>query len=897
MPCLLALGAASQVHATDFSENYTKEYLKKEEDIISYVNNNEADQYKFYLSSNLIFSPSSVSSWTDSASLVTGGGLIFTSEDTKLLASICFQNGKSAVFDQQTYLAFESLHNLSFCNQNVSSSGAAINLGSGGDLYISGIKNTENTAETPDILFSGNKTSSVYGGAIYSDYDTDSIIEFSDNGSIAFIGNAVLSSSYAAYGGAIFSQTVKVVHNDGNILFQNNIANAIPVLQSSYGGAIYGNNVDISYNAGNVTFSSNEVKSTYTSSYGGAIQANQSLSISHNEGAVTFTNNSCISGSDATGEDQAYGGALYGFAGVNITHNKKGVSFCNNKTVATYYAKGGAVCGGLNISYNSNGIEFDNNSATSYNSFGETHAYGGAICGGVAALYNTGDIKFSFNTARATCSDGYHRAFARAYGGAVAGGASILNHTGNIYFNNNSVSASKSSKETYATYSYGGAIYGGSDICYNLGDVCISDNYSSSNSNHGTSSYGGAIYAEADICISHNEGNISFLNNQSSSYSSDTDGKFLDTACTYGGAISGYSETTIDISHNTGNVLFQKNSVLASSSSNDSYTYGGAIYTDGNLRIIGNGSVTFEKNYEKNGDTYQLRSIYIDSSSSENKLDLAANEGTDITFYDSIYVGANTTVNLNADYINENDIVHQSTGNIIFSGATTENDLYSIKGGVYGTEQEIQASRLSEINAMTNLYGGTLRIEAGAVYKSAGITVWADSLASVSVKEASLNVEGYALTLHAGTTLELEEASLIHGDVIMMSSSILSLYSSAIISGDLTLGLNMQLAGNIVDDILNLREGEQITLISGLESAYIQNANSISSLEYNTKVEDWTIDAANCFINFTDTPELKLHFDSHSGNLSIYHTHLIPEPTTVTLSLLALAGLAARRRK
>ncbi len=898
IPSLLTITSAIQTHAMESSESYIIKYIENEEDIIDYSCNAETDRYIFYLSSSLSFSPTIISSWSASAPLVTGGSLVFTSEDENMPIAVCFQNGESTVFEQPSYLSFESLQKLSFCNQVVSSNGSAINMGVYGKLYITGTKNTENMYDSPDVLFSGNKTSSDSGGAIFSGYDESSVIELSNNGNIEFTGNSVQSASYAAYGGAIYSENeLRIKYNDGNILFLNNMATAIPTLQSSYGGAIYGYNVDISYNTGNVTFDSNEVKSTYTSSFGGAIQANNTLCISHNEGAVTFSDNSCISGSDATGEDHSYGGAIYGFNGVSITHNEGGVFFRNNTTTATYYAKGGAICGGLNVSQNHNGISFENNSSTSSNSFGESQAYGGAICGGLAALYNTGEIKFSYNVAQATCSGGYHRAFARAYGGAVDGGAAILHHTGNICFNNNSVIASTSSKSPYATYSYGGAINGGTEICYNSGNVCISENCSFSNSNYSTYSYGGFIYAEADISISHNKGNVTFLNNMTSATTSATDEQFAYSSSAYGGAISGYSGCTIDISHNTGDVLFLQNSVSASSSTAVSSACGGAIYTDGNLSIVGNGNVTFAKNYEKNGDSYQLRSIYIDSSSYANSFNLATNEGSDITFYDSIYVGTNVSVNFNADYEDNNGTLHKSSGDIIFTGSTTVSDLYTIKGEIHGTQKEVLASRTSEINTMTNLHGGTLRVEDGAIFESSGITVHENAYATVSVKNATLNVDGYALTLHAGNTLEIDDVSLILGDVVMMSSSILSLDSYATISGNLTLGFNLELEGNILNQILNLREGEQITLISGLKSVCIQDSNSINSIEYNTDVDDWTVDAANCFINLAEIPELKLHFDSHSGNLRVFNTYIAPEPSSVMLALFALTGLAARRRR
>ena len=52
------------------------------------------------------------------------------------------------------------------------------------------------------------------------------------------------------------------------------------------------------------------------------------------------------------------------------------------------------------------------------------------------------------------------------------------------------------------------------------------------------------------------------------------------------------------------------------------------------------------------------------------------------------------------------------------------NDLYIVKGNVDGTEEEIQASRISEVHGAVNLYGGRLRVEEQAVLKTtAGLAV------------------------------------------------------------------------------------------------------------------------------------------------------------------------------
>ena len=55
--------------------------------------------------------------------------------------------------------------------------------------------------------------------------------------------------------------------------------------------------------------------------------------------------------------------------------------------------------------------------------------------------------------------------------------------------------------------------------------------------------------------------------------------------------------------------------------------------------------------------------------------------------------------------------------------------------------------------------------------------------------------------------------------------------------------------------------------------------------------------ARDYFSNLAGNSGLVLSYNSEAGTVSVSHTQAIPEPTTVTLSLLALVGLCARHRR
>ena len=196
---------------------------------------------------------------------------------------------------------------------------------------------------------------------------------------------------------------------------------------------------------------------------------------------------------------------------------------------------------------------------------------------------------------------------------------------------------------------------------------------------------------------------------------------------------------------------------------------------------------------------------------------------------------------------------------------------------------------------MTNLYGGRLRVEDGAIYQGYGITAKENSKSTVLVKDAVLSHSGFALTFNAGTTLQVQGESFIVGDVILMAGCVLNLAGETSIDGALTLGRGLTLGGDILDSVLNLQRGQSLTMVSGLESLAVQTQTLMRSVEYASVAEGQQLQASDYFSNLGADSGLLLVFDNSTGSLMIVQG--IPEPATITLSLLALAALAARRRR
>lgn len=471
-------------------------------------------------------------------------------------------------------------------------------------------------------------------------------------------------------------------------------------------------------------------------------------------------------------------------------------------------------------------------------------------------------------------------------------------------------------------------------------------------------SYGGAIYSTNSIHINNNT-HVDFSDNYAqASTSTKTIRGYRSEAFSYsaGGAI--YSTANIDLLHN-GAVTFRHNYVAASSyaaatgsttaSTVDfaSSAHGGAIFTIGNLNISGNDIVLFEKNYEKiqegnEAAVYLLRSIHLESA---DELTLSSKNAGNITIYDSLYMKHknNAIVSLNTDYEDANGVTQKATGDIVFSGKYTEEHLKEIKGSD-GTTTEIAGSRTSELQNTVNLYGGTLRVEDKATLKTHAINVVADGNATMKVLDAEVKASSYDVNINStgqltlggtdgsakltaknininqGATLSVERTEVTEAiPVITLAAeetvSIFNEKLGGVASGNLNLaaGSTYKADGahlSVINGTLtfNATADEKINLVLTLHAEYEKDSQVILFTDVNTVKfvldnitatktgQAITLNAADYFTGDWINEKTSLVYDSGTVYLTGVN-RVVPEPSTATLSLLALAALAARRRR
>lgn len=436
-----------------------------------------------------------------------------------------------------------------------------------------------------------------------------------------------------------------------------------------------------------------------------------------------------------------------------------------------------------------------------------------------------------------------------------------INNNMNVSFVDNKV-ISKANDNNYAPYgsAQSSAIAGGGAICNHSSMFTLNGNESLTFEGNTSTAI-----ATSDTAY-HN-----YKTYKASSYS-------------YGGAIYSGVKADFVISGNNA-VIFRGNTARAASSTNtycDLYNevYGGAVYNVGAFSITGNEDVVFEKNAEVNKDIYRLRSIYSDKGT----LNLSSAEGKRILFKDSVY--ASGTVNLNQD----------GSGDIIFSGATTEADLREVKGGVDGTAAEIETSRTSELVGTTILFGGSLIVRDEAILKISQFAIQGDAEVAVlsgaqmilpqsDISIPTLTLGGGIITLGTQnshdanlttTQLTVTANSVVNGNLYLSANSEISF-----VDGTVTLGCSV-----------NFGTGTHIALGSAYQDDMAANQHVLlfTDVESYTGLENVTITMNSaCGYLYAEA------YQTAEGTK--YNIYATPEPATATLSLLALAALVARRRR
>ncbi len=294
-----------------------------------------------------------------------------------------------------------------------------------------------------------------------------------------------------------------------------------------------------------------------------------------------------------------------------------------------------------------------------------------------------------------------------------------------------------------------------------------------------------------------------------------------------------------------------------------------------NLSISGEGSVTFNTTLNvsntlslSGGGNVELtqnstvQNITIDSS----KLHIQSN----------LNVGESISLSNDAQIVTSSFAITQSSNSLIRSNSTTISRIDTTQDAVL-SQSSISNLALSNVSIDTS---SALSITNSTLTNSKIIISGSGSLTLNDVELLNSQVEASVSSLGTQSLTTLEKTT-----ESMLVFSMTGLDSSITIAG--TLALDIHLTESQFDEFLAQYEGDGMVALElvGFTEDFV-NKNYYNNIELNFYDENdqLYVEGSINALGYTTTTD---------GHLALY----IPEPSTATLSLLALAGLLARRRR
>ena len=239
--------------------------------------------------------------------------------------------------------------------------------------------------------------------------------------------------------------------------------------------------------------------------------------------------------------------------------------------------------------------------------------------------------------------------------------------------------------------------------------------------------------------------------------------------------------------------------------------------------------------------------------------------------------------------------------------SATSTDFELSNGHIKSTAADATISNKLTDSSVENAGGGTLTVDNAAntlsgVLATGGdislLNLQADTSLELLEIAAGKMVSAYATTATGAKQsvtvtgqAQLSGTATLNADLTLAEGSTLDIANlsngAVTLNGTLSFGGLIEMGDNLLAAVTSLTEmGQSITLFNGLtQDPFLTPFSSTSS----------DIVASDLFSNLlSDNFYLSYQVIDNIGSLSIT---MVPEPTTATLSLLALAALAARRRR
>ena len=365
---------------------------------------------------------------------------------------------------------------------------------------------------------------------------------------------------------------------------------------------------------------------------------------------------------------------------------------------------------------------------------------------------------------------------------------------------------------------------------------------------------------------------------------------------------SGFDKATVKVSKSTGTLEFNSNVKIES------------LTKDGGAIKVAEGATLTADSLNWNLVEKQTKDAGSDIEIS-GSVSLKSGEIKNVTSEDGVVTVTNTgtltanTVNVNSGSLKMDGNGKLTAGTVNAAGVTMTGEVILSKGAI-STEGDT-VTNTGTLNA------GQIVVNSG-VFVNKGVIDALETQQDAALMLLAGETEEYGLVINGGKVENFgtyEKSILVNGGTLTLEdkskvASVTVDSGTVLVTGDSTLD-SLTLNG---DSTLNITYGASITLtdqdaFSLSENATIMVTVSKDMLENldGLEFELFTHDVANLAsanIVFTDgdqdtsndVTDVTISQGGTSGSIKV-EIQAIPEPTTATLSLLALCGLAARRRR
>ena len=248
---------------------------------------------------------------------------------------------------------------------------------------------------------------------------------------------------------------------------------------------------------------------------------------------------------------------------------------------------------------------------------------------------------------------------------------------------------------------------------------------------------------------------------------------------------------------------------------------------------------------------------------------------------------------------NQEMVQGDTAGNMTISGA--------VNGGESATISKVGGGTLTVSGSMEN-FSGSIEARGGDINllnQSAGLTVQDVTIAEGTTVSAYVDTEklpeGEAtLTIRNGGSMTAEgRNSKLNANLVMETGSTLDVSGTGgtglALGSTLTLNPGMNLSQSDFDTVQHLGIGGTYTLFNGVDELTLNGSTPAYVGQTDAITTEARVDAADYYNNLERGQYYLVYNGSNVGQVAIFST--VPEPATSTLSLLALAALAARRRR